>query len=62
MPRFPRWQWDSAHHGPVFPGCHSKGSYGVSGIWAFREGLRPQPGTTPGFTFWAGMTLPAGGD
>ena len=29
---------------------------------ASREGLRPQPGTTPGFTFWAGITLPAGGD
>ena len=34
----------------------------VVGILAFREGSRPQPGTTPGFTFWAGMTLPAGGD
>lgn len=24
IPRFPWWQWDSAHHGPVFPGCHTE--------------------------------------
>ena len=35
------WQWDSAHHGPVFPGCQRIEMVWVIGIWASREARAP---------------------
>ena len=42
MPRFPRWQWDSAHHGPVFPGCSTPYGHpsGVSVTICVKGGVR----------------------
>ena len=41
MPRFPRRQWDSAHHGPVFPGCQMIKVVWVIGILASRDAFAP---------------------
>ena len=38
------WQWDSAHHGPVFPGCRSKERIRVvrlSESWRSGKALAP---------------------
>ena len=57
------WQWDSAHHGPVFPGCHfprRESAYGYRNLGVPGR-LSPPARHHTWLYHWAGITLPAVG-